>query len=151
MTKISVGVFMGGMSLEKEVSFNSGRTVCDHLDTQKYTVVPIFQNSTGDLYIIPQKFLYRGKISDFEHRLATEAQHIVWHDLQNLIDIAFIAQHGRFGEDGCMQGILEMLEIPYIGAKIFGSALGMDKHLQKKFLESSGIQTAQGIFINRNI
>ncbi len=147
MTKISVGVFMGGMSLEKEVSFNSGRTVCDHLDTQKYTVVPIFQNSVGDLYTIPQKFLYRGKISDFEHRLATEAQHIFWHDLENLIDIAFIAQHGRFGEDGCIQAMLELHHIPYVGSKVFGSALGMDKFLQKIFLDIHGIQTAHGICI----
>lgn len=148
MTKISVGVLMGGMSIEKEVSFNSGRTVCDHLDATRYTVVPIFQNSAGELFIIPQKFLYRGKISDFEHRLKTEAQHIFWHDLKNVIDIAFIAQHGRFGEDGCMQGILETLQIPYIGAKIFGSALGMDKFLQKKFLELEDIKTAHGICVD---
>lgn len=145
MTKISVGVFMGGMSLEKEVSFNSGRTVCDHLDTQKYSVIPIFQNNAGDLYIIPQKFLYRGKISDFENRLATEARHIFWHDLHNLIDIAFIAQHGRFGEDGCIQATLELHNIPYVGAKVFGSALGMDKFLQKKFLNLRGIQTPHGM------
>ncbi len=147
MEKISVGVFMGGMSLEKEVSFNSGRTVCDHLDTQRYTVLPIFQNGAGELYIIPQKFLYRGKISDFEHRLATEARHIFWHDLKSLIDIAFIAQHGRYGEDGCIQGTLELLQIPYVGAKVFGSALGMDKFLQKFFLELHGIKTAHGICV----
>ncbi|MBY0110310.1 MAG: ATP-grasp domain-containing protein [Candidatus Babeliaceae bacterium] len=147
MTKISVGVFMGGMSLEKEVSFNSGRTVCDHLDKDLYTVVPIFQTVSGTLYILPQKFLYRGKISDFEHRLTKEAQHIAWHDLKNLINIAFIAQHGRFGEDGCLQATLEIHEIPYVGTKVFGSALGMDKFLQKFFLNMHGIQTAHGICV----
>lgn len=147
MTKISVGVFMGGMSLEKEVSFNSGRTVYDHLDATRYHVLPIFQDSIGNLYIIPQKFLYRGKISDFEHRLDAEAERISWHDLPQLINIAFIAQHGRFGEDGCLQGIFELLQIPYVGAKVLGSALGMDKCLQKIFLQSQGIKAAYGICI----
>ncbi len=148
MAKISVGVLMGGMSLEKEVSFNSGRTVCDHLDTTKYTVIPLFQNSLGHLYIIPQKFLYRGKISDFEHRLETEAQRIYWHDLKNNVDIIFIAQHGRFGEDGCLQGTLELLKVPYVGSKVFGSALGMDKFLQKYFLKLHGIKTPHGILVH---
>ena len=147
MNKIAVGVFMGGMSLEKEVSFNSGRTVCDHLDTAKYHIVPIFQNSIGDLYQIPQKFLCRGKISDFEQRLALEAQRVEWHALKGLIQIAFIAQHGRFGEDGSLQGMLEMLRIPYVGSKVFGSALGMHKELQKIFLSSHGIKTARGIVV----
>lgn len=145
MTKISVGVLMGGMSLEKEVSFNSGRTVCDHLDTQRYTVIPLFQKSSGELYIMPQKFLYRGKISDFEHRLSAEAQRVTWNDLKNIIDIMFIAQHGRYGEDGCLQGTLELLNIPYIGSKIFGSALGMDKYSQKYFLKLHNIKTAHAI------
>ena len=69
MKKLRVGVFMGGKTIEKEVSLNSGRTVCDHLDTSRYEAIPIFQAFTGELYILPWRFLHRGKISDFEHRL----------------------------------------------------------------------------------
>lgn len=88
MKKLRVGVLMGGMSEEKEVSFNSGRTICDHLDTHAYEITPLFQTTDNRLFILPWKFLYRGKISDFEHRLETEAPKIIWDDLKNLVDLS---------------------------------------------------------------
>ena len=147
MKKIKVGVLMGGMSIEKEVSFNSGRTICDHLDTQMYDIVPIFQTTDNTLFILPWRFLYRGKISDFEHRLKTEAKKVIWDDLKSLIDFMYIAVHGRYAEDGTLQGFLELLGIPYLGAKVLGSALGMDKTLQKKFLAANNIVTPNGITV----
>lgn len=147
MNKLRVGVLMGGKSIEKEVSFNSGRTVCDHLDTARYDIVPLFQRSNGQLYILPWRFLHRGKISDFEHRLDTEAQLIQWDDLKQLVDFIYIATHGRFAEDGTLQGLLEVLQIPYLGSKLFSSAVGMDKIMQKEILKSHGIATAKGVTI----
>lgn len=138
---------MGGRGIEREVSFNSGRTICDHLDAEKYTALPIFQRTDGILFILPWKFVHRGKISDFEHRLDTEAQKISWDDLARSIDFAYIAMHGRFAEDGTLQGMLSVLKIPYLGSKIFGSALGMNKALQKKFLEMAGILVPRGIVV----
>lgn len=147
MHKMRVGVLMGGKSIEKEVSFNSGRTVCDHLDTAVYQVVPIFQRVDGTLFILPWKFLHRGKISDFEQRLDEEATRVTWDDLKNLIDFMYIATHGRYAEDGSLQGMLTVLGIPYLGSKVFASALGMDKHMQKQFLAVSGIEVARGITV----
>lgn len=141
MTKLRVGVLMGGKSIEKEVSFNSGRTICDHLDSMRYDILPLFQTDANKIYILPWHFLHRGKISDFFHRLATEAQEIKWDDLKQRIDFMYIAMHGKFAEDGTIQGILEVLNIPYMGSKIFGSALSMDKIMQKKFLKMHDIQT----------
>lgn len=141
---INVGVLLGGKSIEREVSFNSGRTICDHLDTQLFKVIPIFQTVVGDLFILPWSFLYRGKIADFEHRLAHEATKIVWDDLPNLIDFVYIATHGKYGEDGRLQAILELFKIPYLGTKIFGSALGMNKLMHNHFLSAHGIQTPKG-------
>lgn len=140
METIRVGVLMGGRSVEREVSLNSGRTVCDHLDSTQYQVIPLFQTTSGELYIMPLRFLHRGKISDFEHRLAAEAQSIKWDDLRRLIDFMFIALHGRNGEDGTMQGMLEVLRIPYFGSKVLASALGMDKLIQRVFLNIAGIE-----------
>ncbi len=140
MNKLKIGIFMGGMSIEKEVSFNSGRTVYDHIDKTIFDPVLIFQKTDGVLYILPYKFLYRGKIEDFENRLETEAQRIYWDDIKNSIDFAFIAMHGRFAEDGVLQGMLEMLQIPYLGSKIFGSALSRDKFLMYDFLTAVGIR-----------
>ena len=150
MSKLRVGVLMGGKSIEREVSLNSGRTVCDHLDTQRYSVLPLFQTATNKLYILPWHFLHRGKISDFEHRLATQAELIKWDDLQHCVDFIYIAQHGRYAEDGTMQGILEVLNIPYIGSKILGSALSMDKIMQKKFLHLAHIATPCDVVVSPN-
>jgi UDP-N-acetylmuramate--alanine ligase len=147
MPKLRVGVLMGGKSIEREVSFNSGRTVCDHLDTSRYTIVPLYQTQEGHVYILPWHFLHRGKTTDFEHRLAREATLISWDDLKQLIDFVYVAVHGRYAEDGTVQGFLEVLRIPYLGSKVFGSALGMDKIIQKEFLISAGIPVAPGIAV----
>src|SRR5947207_2935913 len=108
MQKLRVGVLMGGKSLEKEVSFNSGRTVCDYIDATRYDIIPLFQSDTK-IYILPWHFLHRGKTTDFEHRLPTEGTCIAWSNLKQYIDFIFIAQHGRYAEDGILQGFLEVL------------------------------------------
>ena len=148
MTKLRVGVLMGGKSIEKEVSFNSGRTICDHLDTMRYSVVPLFQTVTNELYILPWHFLHRGKIADFFTRLSTEANCIKWDELKNHVDFIYIATHGRYAEDGTLQGFLEVFGIPYLGSKILGSALGMDKIMQKEFLSMHAICVPQGIVVH---
>lgn len=146
MKKLRVGVLMGGKSLEKEVSFNSGRTICDHLDTNRYTVVPLYQKDTI-LFLLPWHFLHRGKTTDFEHRLAQEASVIAWDNLKKNVDFIYIAQHGRYAEDGILQGFLEVLGIPYVGSGVLASALRMDKIAHKTFLHSAGIATPRHITI----
>jgi UDP-N-acetylmuramate--alanine ligase len=146
MKKLVVGVIMGGRSIEREVSFNSGRTICDHLDTACYDIIPIFQTAEGDLFILPWHFLHRGKTTDFVHRLASQAKKIFWDDLKNLVDFIYIAVHGRYAEDGTLQGMLEILQIPYLGSKVFASAARIDKHIHKKLLRMHDIQTPNWIF-----
>lgn len=148
MHKLRVGVLMGGKSSEHEVSFNSGRTVCDHLDASRYDVIPIFQTYSGQLYLLPWRFLCRGKTSDFLHRLPTEAELITWDNISSIIDFAFIAMHGQYAEDGTLQGMLEILRIPYLGSKVLASALGMNKIMQKTMLCSAGIETPHGIHLS---
>jgi len=147
MQKLRVGVLMGGKSQERQVSFNSGRTVCDHLDTSRYDIIPIFQTGQGKLFILPWHFLHRGKTDDFTHRLAKESTPITWDSLKELVDFVFIAMHGKFAEDGTVQGFLEILEIPYLGSKVFGSAIGMDKIIQKEMLQIHGINVPKGIAV----
>jgi D-alanine-D-alanine ligase len=147
MPKLRIGVFMGGKSIEKEVSFNSGRTICDHLDTMRYEIIPIYQLDSTLLYLLPWKFLHRGKTADFEHRLATEAQKILWDDLPQLVDFMYIAMHGRFAEDGILQGIFELLNIPYLGSSRLASALCMDKSKIKKMLAYHDIAVPRDIVL----
>jgi len=145
MQKMRIGVLMGGKSQEREVSFNSGRTVCDHLDSSRYEIIPIFQKQDGQLFILPWYFLHRGKTTDFKERLESEAKKIIWDDLKKFVDFVFIAMHGKFAEDGTVQGFLEILGIPYLGSKLFASAVGMDKIMQKKILATHGIPVAKDI------
>lgn len=147
LDRYRIAVLMGGKSIEREVSFNSGRTICDHLDSNLYEVIPLFQHENGRLYILPWHFLHRGKIADFSHRLEQEAEMIPWDRLKLLVDFVYVAVHGRYAEDGTLQGMLEVLGIPYLGAKVFGSALGMNKVAQKSFLASQGVAVARDFVI----
>jgi len=120
---LKIGIFMGGKSIESEVSFNSGRTIYDHIDTARFHAIPIFQTRSGCLHILPWHFLHRGKTTDFLHRLEKEAELITWDQLPKCIDFAFITQHGRYAEDGILQGTFEVLGIPYLGSSVLASAL----------------------------
>ncbi len=146
-SQLVIGVLMGGRSIECEVSFNSGRTICDHLDTNLFTVIPLFQTTDGTLYQLPWHFLHRGKTTDFIHRLADEAEKIIWDDLPSRIDFMYISLHGRYGEDGCIQGLMEVLAIPYIGSKVLASAFSMDKALQQNFFKRHKIPAPRSVII----
>ena len=145
--KLKIGVLMGGKSIEKEVSFNSGRTIADHIDSSKFSIIPIFQTESGKLFILPWKFLHRGKTIDFIHRLEKEAEYIKWNNLKEIIDFAYIAMHGRYAEDGTLQGMLEVLNIPYLGSNVFVSALCMDKILQRQWLQMHGIDIPKAVIV----
>jgi UDP-N-acetylmuramate--alanine ligase len=150
MNTLRVGVLMGGRGNEREVSLNSGRTICDHLDTSRYSIVPLFQRLDGALFLLPWRFLHRGKTSDFEHRLESEAEKITWDSLKERIDFMYSAMHGRYAEDGTLQGFLEVLGIPYLGSKVLASALGMDKIMQKKMLRQRGIHVPKDRVLQPN-
>lgn len=110
---LKVGVLMGGTSSEREISLRSGSEVCENLDKTKYEVVPIIIDDNKDV------------INKVEN-----------------IDFAFLALHGKFGEDGVVQGVLETLNIPYSGCGVLSSSLCMDKDMTKKILKYEGINTA---------
>jgi UDP-N-acetylmuramate--alanine ligase len=149
--KLRIGVLMGGTSIEREVSFNSGRTICDHLDTGLYEIIPLFQSLDKTIYILPWRFIHRGKISDFEHRLAGEAQSVNWEEIKNQVDFIYLALHGRHSEDGEIQAMLELLQIPYLGSKVFASAIGMNKPAQKLMLQAHGIRVPKGITVKHQL
>ncbi|GHG63490.1 D-alanine--D-alanine ligase [Comamonas sp. JC664] len=107
-----VGVLLGGMSAEREVSLRTGEAVSGALRSLGYDVVDI---DVG---------------RDLPARLAAEK-----------VDVAWLAVHGRYGEDGCLQGLLESLFIPYTGSGVLASALGMDKVYAKQVFVAHGIPT----------
>jgi D-alanine-D-alanine ligase len=115
--RIRVAVLMGGRSSEREVSLSTGRMVMRALDPERYEVLGVDTGNLGDLTAL----------------LAGSPE--------SRPDVAFIALHGRFGEDGTVQGLLDLLGIPYVGSGVLASAVCMNKWLTKRILASEGIPT----------
>jgi len=173
-----IGIFFGGTSREREISFAGGRTVYDNLDKSIFVPVPIFVDSLGNFILLNWEYLYKGTIRDFyppvnylpesKHQfqvyiesleqlddeqinaLITEVgTPIAIDQLPDLIDFAFLALHGNLGEDGQIQGLLETLQLPYSGSGIRASSIGMDKSYQKKLMEAGGFPMPKMQIIKR--
>lgn len=147
MKVLRVGIILGGMSSEKEVSLNSGRNVYDNLDRERYEPIPIFMDAEGRLWIIPWQLVSQNTTTDISDHLAGDARRIPYEGLRNEIDFAFISLHGKYGDDGCIQGLLEILGIPYTGPGVLASALGMDKEAQQKILKAAGIDVPESMAV----
>lgn len=146
--KIRVAVLLGGNSNERETSLDSGRNVVYKLSPQKYEAIPVFVSSSMDLHIINQALLVRNSTKEIEQDLHL-ATKIRWDDLPTVADFVFIALHGGLGENGGVQGTLEMLNMPYNGSSILSSALCMDKYKTTHYLRSRGIDVPQSTLINK--
>jgi len=140
---------MGGISSEKEVSLESGRNIFNKIDRTKYDPVSIFMDSKGSFWEIPIKLLMRNSTKDIEEDLSEESTYIPYEDLKSRVDFIYIGLHGKYGEDGCLQGLLEFLKIPYTGSGVLGSALGMDKYACRKILSLSDIDVPKTLPVYR--
>lgn len=148
MSKLRVGIILGGMSSEREVSLNSGRNVYDNLDRERYEPKPVFMDGEGRLWLIPWQLVSQNTTTDIAEHLERNARRIAYEELRNEIDFAFISLHGKYGDDGCIQGLFELLKIPYTGPGVLASALGMDKHLQQKVLKAADIDVPQSMLVS---
>lgn len=144
-----VGIIMGGLSSEREVSLESGRNIFSKIDRRRYDPVPIFMDGRAALWEIPLKLLMRNSTGDIEEDLAAEAEPIPYESLKDRVDVACLGLHGKYGEDGCMQGLLELLGIPYTGSGVLASAIGMDKYVSRQILRISGIDVPLTIPVSR--
>lgn len=136
---------MGGISSEKEVSLESGRNIFNKISRAKYDPIAIFMDSRAAFWEIPIKLLMRNSTKDIEEDLSEEATHIPYEALKSQVDFIYIGLHGKYGEDGTLQGLLELLNIPYTGSGVLGSAIGMDKFTCRKILSISGIDVPKTI------
>jgi D-alanine-D-alanine ligase len=114
-----IGVLLGGLSKEREVSLKSGNAILEALLQRGYDAVPIDVGAD-----VAQVLQDKG------------------------IEVAFLALHGRYGEDGCIQGLLEILKIPYTGSSVLASALAMDKFLSKDIACAEGLPTPDYLFFD---
>jgi len=120
--KIKIGVLFGGKSAEHEVSVVSAQNVIAALDRNKYIPASIKIGKNGKEYLkLPQKL--------------------------KSVDVVFPVLHGPFGEDGTVQGLLKLANVPFVGAGVLGSAIGMDKDAQKRLLRDAGIPIAKFLVV----
>ncbi|MGI6096912.1 MAG: D-alanine--D-alanine ligase [Dethiobacteria bacterium] len=162
MKRFRIGILFGGRSGEHEVSLRSAASVMDVIDQEKYEIIPIGITKEGKWLAggDPLRALQEGDIPGENSWAAfvTDPQYpgIICYDsltqgkisFQRL-DLIFPVLHGPFGEDGTVQGLLEMAGIPYVGSGVLGSAAAMDKVIMKKLFAQNDIPIGEYLYFNR--
>ncbi|WP_215233687.1 D-alanine--D-alanine ligase family protein [Dyadobacter linearis] len=152
-----IGIFFGGPSREREISFAGGKTAFEYLDKSLFEPVPVFVDSFGRFILLEKQLMYSSEIREFYPakniqkagfktyiesypELASEPVDnetgtlITPEQFKDYFDFAFLAMHGPDCEDGAIQGLLEWYKIPYSGPGLMGSAVGIDKILQNDMI-----------------
>ena len=157
--KINLGILFGGRSCEHEVSVTSATSILKAIDQDKYNVYLIGIDKTGHWHLGSDMaaLVQDGSVADFNQLPApdlTSEVSLGLHNQANLasagsnsgslpaLDVVFPVLHGTFGEDGTLQGVLEMAGLPYVGCGVAASSLAMDKALAKKVFAAAGIPQA---------
>jgi D-alanine-D-alanine ligase len=139
MAKLNVAVLMGGRSSEREVSLASGKNVAQFLDSAKYYAIPVEITEDGNwvAWDMSYKRQYPVRLEPANFTAADKK-----------VDVVFIALHGKLGEDGTVQGFLEMMGVPYTGSGVLASALAMNKLLSKKIFIQEKIPTNEFVEVD---
>lgn len=137
----TLALIYGGKSGEHEVSIKTAFSILHAVDYTQFTVMPIYVTMEGEW---AQGELLTSKPSDIGAILyKPQAQPINLFQLKKEVDVIFPVIHGPNGEDGTLQGLLEMLDVPYVGCGVAASSMGMDKVLMKKMYEAEGLPQCQ--------
>lgn len=131
---IKLGIVYGGVSTEHDISVMSAKSIIENLDKEKYEIHEIYINKYGKWY----------EVIDNEKE---EIYNLIW--ALKKLDVVFPILHGLGGEDGTIQGMLEMLQVPYVGCKVLASSVGMDKVYTKIIFEKAGIPEAPYVYIKK--
>lgn len=137
MKKIKLGVIFGGMSTEHEVSCKSGAAIIKNLNKEKYDICPIYIDKKGEWFEVIN-------VENDEKKFVNNVMEF----LKNF-DVIFPVLHGLYGEDGTIQGLFELLKVPYVGCKVLASSVGMDKVYSKVVFDKAGINQAEYVYIKK--
>ena len=137
-----LGVIFGGMSTENKVSCVSGASVIRNLNKEKYEIFPIFIDENGKWFKVKMQADGEIKIDDKE-----QIENIVEYIKQ--MDVIFPVLHGLYGEDGTIQGLFELLKIPYVGCGVLASSVGMDKVYTKIIFDKAEINQTKYVYIRK--
>ncbi|HEX8872708.1 MAG TPA: D-alanine--D-alanine ligase A, partial [Candidatus Acidoferrum sp.] len=154
--RLRVGVLFGGRSGEHEVSLASAASVIRGLDPDKYEAVPIGITKDGHWLVGEgaMKMLPDVLKSGRRVMLTADPTEAALVPLDRgagaqRLDVIFPVMHGTFGEDGTIQGMLELAGLPFVGAGVLGSAVGMDKDVAKRLCQSAGIPVVPWVSVQR--
>lgn len=165
--KLRVGLIFGGRSGEHEVSLASAKAIMENLDRDKYEIVPIGITKKGSwlLGAEPAQLLAGGQGIEQDDQTGSTAVTLTGDptvrrliplqgkeplEENGVLDVIFPVMHGPYGEDGTLQGLLEMANVPYVGCGVLGSALGMDKEKMKMVFQSVGLPNVHYLVYRRS-
>lgn len=155
----NVLIICGGMSAEHEVSILSAKSIILALDRLTYQPIPVVVSRTGTWYWLTEQALFdaHAEYQDDSNlgdqcTLMRQVNRTVLktHNQEIPIDIAFPLIHGPMGEDGTLQGLLELMSIPYVGSGVLASAIGMDKDTLKKMFAQNGLKVAPFVTLTKD-
>lgn len=148
MKKLKLGIIFGGMSTEHDVSLVSATSIIESLNKEKYEIVPIYIDINGSW------FKYTKNINEIKIlNIGEELK-----ELENIkepitmlkeLDVIFPVLHGLYGEDGTIQGLLELIKTPYVGCKVLSSAISMDKAYTKIIFERAGLKQVKYEYVKK--
>lgn len=163
--KLKIGVLYGGRSGEHDVSLCSAASVVAALDKSKYNVVAIGIDRDGRWYVQDQPEIVVDKafgkilslkkrglwlVNHFEQKNKLYIYNLETSGEKVVVDVVFPVLHGTYGEDGTLQGLLELAMVPYVGVDVAGSAVGMDKDIAKRLLKEAGIPVVPWITVSKH-
>ena len=131
------------MSTENEVSCISGASVIKHLNKEKYNVFPIYIDKIGNWYKVKLENVEKSEELENKEHIENITEYL------KQMDVIFPVLHGLYGEDGTIQGLFELLKIPYVGCGVLASSVGMDKVYTKLIFEKANINQAKYIYIRK--
>lgn len=137
MEKLKLGVIYGGMSTENKVSCVSGASVIKNLNKEKYDITPIYIDENGNWF----------EIKNLDKNEKIEIDNVM--KFLKKFDVVFPVLHGLYGEDGTIQGIFELLKIPYVGCGVLASSVGMDKVYTKIIFDKAEINQTKYVYIRK--
>ena len=167
----TIGVIFGSRSCEREVAIISAVQLMRHIDTEKYNTVPVYIDETGNWYtgeklmdintykpfrgdqkgivkVFPDLSSASGALLTLNRGTGLFSREKI--EIAARIDVYIVVMHGLNGEDGTLQGLLELANVPYTSTGVAGSALGMDKIMMKQFFRGAGLPVLPGIWFSRS-
>jgi D-alanine-D-alanine ligase len=170
MSKLKIGIIFGGRSGEHEISVRSAKSVIEQIDRDKYEIIPIAITKEGNwlnpveslgLLPPPTQELLLNEIGSFprnavaftgdtNHKGLIKLEAQQGEDRVEKLDVVFPVLHGTFGEDGTIQGLFEMADIPYVGCGVLASSCGMDKAFMKILFRDAGLPICKYVWFLRS-